>query len=137
MSIDLDRLLESGAKVVDSAKKTASDLAKQGKRQADLLAAQSKLARSQRQLGILVYNLARNGEENPLLVKKYIASIATIEAEIEDLKGEAACQYEQAAPEKHQKATYVYEAPQTKTCPQCGAEMEEDAMFCSGCGAQL
>lgn len=137
MSIDLDRLLESGAKVVDSAKKTASDLAKQGKRQADLLAAQSKLARSQRQLGILVYNLARNGEENPLLVKKYIASIATIEAEIEDLKGESTCQPEPEAPQKNQKATYVYEVPQTKICPQCGAEVEEDAMFCSGCGAQL
>ncbi len=138
MNIDLDKLMESGAKVVDSAKKTASELARQGKRQADLLAAQSKLARSQRQLGILVYNLARSGEENPLLVKKYIAAIAAIEAEIEDLKGESGCACEGAPTcESTQKITYVYEAPQTKTCPQCGAEVEEDAVFCSGCGAQL
>ena len=132
MSIDLDRILETGAKVVDSAKKTAADLAKQGKRQADLLAAQNKLAKTQRQLGILVYSLARKGEENPTLVQKYIASIASIEAEIEDLKGEAAVH---AEPEKPVKVTYVYETP--KTCLQCGAEVREDAMFCSSCGAQL
>ena len=26
---------------------------------------------------------------------------------------------------------------EAKTCPQCGCEVEEDALFCSGCGAQL
>ena len=24
-----------------------------------------------------------------------------------------------------------------KNCPQCGCEVEEDALFCPGCGAQL
>lgn len=134
MSIDLDRILETGAKVMDGAKKTAADLAKQGKRQADLLAAQNKLAKTQRQLGILVYKLACKGEENPALVQKYIASLASIEAEIEDLKGEAKVH---PAPENSVKVTYVYQAPATKTCAQCGAEVQEDAMFCSICGAQL
>lgn len=133
MSIDLDRILESGARVMDSAKKTASDLARQGKRQADLLAAQNKLAKMQRQLGALVYDLARQGEENPMLVKKYIASIAAIEAEIEDLKTsqpEQKTQTEYASVELNKK-------PEAKTCPQCGAEVQEGAVFCSSCGAQL
>lgn len=133
MSIDLDHILESGARVMDSAKKTASDLAKQGKRQADLLAAQNKLAKTQRQLGILVYDLARKGEENPLLVKKYIAAIAAIEAEIEDLKGSQPVQ--KNAPEY--ASVSVQQKTEAATCPQCGAEVQEGAVFCSCCGAQL
>jgi len=118
---------------MDSAKRTASDLAKQGKRQADLLAAQNKLAKIQRQLGILVYDLARKGEENPLLVKKYIAAIAAIEAEIRDLKGGHPMQ------ENAQKCTLVnvHQEPEAVNCPQCGAEVQKGAMFCSSCGAQL
>ena len=37
MNIDVDKILETGAKVVDSAKKTAGELAQKGKKQVDLL----------------------------------------------------------------------------------------------------
>ena len=59
VNIDIDRILEAGAKAVDTAKKTATDLAREGKRQTDLLALQGKKAKAERQLGALVYSLAK------------------------------------------------------------------------------
>lgn len=128
VNIDIDRILEAGAKAVDTAKKTATDLAREGKRQTDLLALQGKKAKAERQLGALVYSLAKNGEENRPLVEKYIAAIGALDDKIHELKNRSAAEGE--AP------IDVPETP-TKTCPQCGCEVEEDALFCSGCGAQL
>ena len=125
VNIDIDRILEAGAKAVDTAKKTATDLAREGKRQTDLLALQGKKAKAERQLGALVYSLAKNGEENRPLVEKYIAAIGALDDKIHELKNQSAAEGE--AP------IDVPETP-TKTCPQW---VEEDALFCSGCGAQL
>lgn len=127
VNIDLDRILETGAKVVDNAKKTAVDLAQKGKRQTDILAAQGKMAKAERQLGALVYSLAKNGEENQMLVNKYVEAIAALEAQIEELKSQPGADETAAAPVP----------PAVKACPQCGREVEEDALFCGGCGAQL
>lgn len=132
MNIDLDKILETGAQLADSAKKTATDLAQKGKKQVDLMNAQTRLSKAQRQLGALVYSLEKNGEKNDLLVKKYVDAISAIEEEIETLKKQ----------ESQGQSTYTYtyapaQEPGKKTCPQCGAEVDEDALFCSGCGAQL
>lgn len=135
MNIDMDRILETGAKVMDSAKKTAVELAQKGKKQVDLLDAQAKKTKAERQLGALVYSLAKNAEENELLVKKYIDAIAAIDAEIEELKKEAPVEEEPVC--CAEPAGAAEEGTGKKTCPQCGAEVEEDALFCNGCGAQL
>ena len=128
VNIDIDRILEAGAKAVDTAKKTAADLAREGKRQTDLLALQGKKSKAERQLGALIYSLAKNGEENRPLVEKYIAAIGALDDKIRELKS-------QPAPEG--EAPIDMPEPATKTCPQCGCEVEEDALFCPGCGAQL
>ena len=124
MPFDLNNLLKTGGELAQAAKDTAADLAQRGKRQLDLTAAQNRLAKAQRQLGALVYSLVRTGEENQPLIDKYVDAIAKIEAEIETLRAEGVV----AAPAP---------AAPAKTCPQCGAEVEEDALFCGGCGAQL
>lgn len=124
MSFDLNDLLDRGGALAGSAKKTAAELAQRGRRQLELTAAQSRLSKAQRQLGALVYSLVRSGEENRPLVDKYVEAIAAVEAEIEALRADGA---EPAAQPR----------PAAKTCPQCGAEVEEDTLFCSGCGAQL
>lgn len=128
VNIDIDRILEVGAKAVDTAKKTAADLAREGKRQTDLLALQGKKSKAERQLGALVYSLAKNGEENRPLVEKYIAAIGALDDKITELKSQPAAEGEAPAQEP---------AAPEKTCPQCGCEVEEDALFCPGCGAQL
>ena len=130
--LDIEMLKEQGLQLVDSAKKTAQDLADKGKNKLDLLNQQARLSKAQRQLGALVYSLHKAGEENPALVEKY--ERAEVEAQ------EAAENTEpEAAPAEDEK---IEEEPiqlrgETKTCPVCKAEVDGDALFCNHCGAQL
>ncbi|MCF2556396.1 zinc ribbon domain-containing protein [Fournierella massiliensis] len=130
--MDFDKILRAGSKAAESAKKTAAELADKGKKQVNLVNEQSKLARAQRQLGALVYSLHVNGEENQPLVEKYIQAVAEIEANIERLKTEA-----DADVSDPEFTDVTGEEAHGRYCPQCGAEVEEDALFCNHCGAQL
>lgn len=156
--LDIEMLKEQGLQLVDSAKKTAQDLADKGKNKLDLLNQQARLSKAQRQLGALVYSLHKAGEENPALVEKYIDAVAEVEKAIEEIKAnmtdderaeveaqEAAEDTEsEAAPEEAAPAEdeEIEEEPiqlrgETKTCPVCKAEVDGDALFCNHCGAQL
>lgn len=153
--LDIEMLKEQGLQLVDSAKKTAQDLADKGKNKLDLLNQQARLSKAQRQLGALVYSLHKAGEENPALVEKYIDAVAEVEKAIEEIKAnmtdderaeveaqEAAENTEsedEAAPAEDEE---IEEEPiqlrgETKTCPVCKAEVDGDALFCNHCGAQL
>ena len=156
--LDIEMLKEQGLQLVDSAKKTAQDLADKGKNKLDLLNQQARLSKAQRQLGALVYSLHKAGEENPALVEKYINAVAEVEKAIEEIKAnmtdderaeveaqEAAENTEsEAAPEEAAPAEdeEIEEEPiqlrgETKICPVCKAEVDGDALFCNHCGAQL
>ena len=124
MKFDFDKILQAGSKAAETAKKTAVELADKGKKQVDLANEKNKLAKAQRQLGALVYSLHVNGEENQPLVEKYIQAIAEIEANIEALQAD-------------QAEIIAEEVELKKVCSQCGGEVEEDALFCNHCGAQL
>ena len=146
--LDIEMLKEQGLQLVDTAKKTAQDLADKGKNQLDLINQQARLSKAQRQLGALVYSLHKAGEENQPLVDKYIEAVAEVEKAIEEIKAnmtpeeymEATAQAEEdtAAPEEEE----IEEEPvqlrgETKICPVCKAEVDGDALFCNHCGAQL
>ena len=156
--LDIEMLKEQGLQLVDSAKKTAQDLADKGKNKLDLLNQQARLSKAQRQLGALFYSLHKAGEENPALVEKYIDAVAEVEKAIEEIKAnmtdderaeveaqEAAENTEsEAAPEEAAPAEdeEIEEEPiqlrgETKICPVCKAEVDGDALFCNHCGAQL
>ena len=145
MAFDFDLLMKKGAEVAEAAKRTAVDLADKGKKQVDLVNEQAKLAKAQRQLGALVYSLAKSGEENQPLGDKYMQAIADIEAAIEELKAEGV-EAEQPVEEPvvvdmveepTEAAEELADEPKPHTCPQCHAEVQEDALFCNQCGAQL
>lgn len=157
--LDIEMLKEQGLQLVDTARKTALDLADKGKNQLELVNQQARLSKAQRQLGALVYSLHKTGEENQPLVDKYIEAIAEIEAAIEELKAgmtpeeyaeaeataaaeEPATAEEPAAEPAPAGEEAIEEEPiqlrgETKTCPVCSSEVDGDALFCNHCGAQL
>lgn len=143
--MDFSKIKEMGLEYAEKGKNAAMDLAERGKTQAKIVNEQAKLAKAQRQLGALVYSLAKGNEENQPLVDQYIEMIGTIEQEIAALKASL-------TPAEAAEVEYVIHeepaaAPETpadppaaesrKTCPQCGAPVSEDALFCNKCGAQL
>ena len=140
--LDIEMLKEQGLQLVDSAKRTAQDLADKGKNKLDLLNQQARLSKAQRQLGALVYSLHKAGEENPALVEKYIDAVAEVEKAIEEIKANMTDDERaevEAAPAEDED---IVEEPiqlrgETKTCPVCKAEVDGDALFCNHCGAQL
>ena len=148
--LDIEMLKEQGLQLVDSAKKTAQDLADKGKNKLDLLNQQARLSKAQRQLGALVYSLAKGNEENQPLVDKYIEMIGSIEANLNALKeslGPAAEVITHDLDEEPAQGSGITVEPTVekdkkpdtdkKTCPQCGAPVSDDALFCNKCGAQL
>ena len=132
--LDIEMLKEQGLQLMDSAKKTAQDLADKGKNKLDLLNQQARLSKAQRQLGALVYSLHKAGEENPALVEKYIDAVAEVEAQEADAAAEDAPEQEQ---EEEIEEEPIQLRGETKICPVCKAEVDGDALFCNHCGAQL
>lgn len=149
--LDIEMLKEQGLQIMDTAKKTAIDIADKGKNQLELLNQQARLSKSQRQLGALVYSLHKAGEENQPLVDKYIEAIAEIEKNIEEIKAHmtpaerAEAEAETVEAETEPEAADeepVEEEPdrprgETKICPVCHSEVDAEALFCNHCGAQL
>ena len=144
--MDFNKIKEMGLEYAEKGRNAAMDLAERGKTQAKIVNAQAKLARAQRQLGALVYSLAKGNEENQPLVDKYIEMIGTIEAELASLKESLDPVAVETSPEPPAEpaddisagaAAETGSQPEKKTCPQCGAPVSEDALFCNKCGAQL
>ncbi len=86
MDFDFNKLKEMGLEYAEKGKNAAIDLAERGKTQAMIVSEQAKLLKAQRQLGALVYSLAKGNEENQPLVDKYIEMIDSIEQELASLK---------------------------------------------------
>mgnify|MGYP000137571790 CR=1 FL=1 len=140
--MDFNKIKAMGLEYAEKGKNAAMDLAEKGKTQALLVNEQGKLLKAQRQLGALVYSLAKGKEENQPLVDKYIEMIDTIEQEITRLKAtltpvEAAEVNFEAPMEEAEEPAPQDAEPARKTCPQCGAPVSADALFCNKCGAQL
>ena len=148
--MDFNKIKEMGLEYAEKGRNAAMDLAERGRTQAKIVSEQTKLARAQRQLGALVYSLAKGNEENQPLVDKYIEMIANIEQELADLKAslEPDTIIETTFEEKDEADDVTEDAPaapaeekpeadEAKTCPQCGAPVSDDALFCNKCGAQL
>ena len=141
--MDFNKIKEMGLEYAEKGRNAAMDLAK-------IVSEQTKLARAQRQLGALVYSLAKGNEENQPLVDKYIEMISSIEANLNALKeslGPAAEVITHDLDEEPAEGSGITVEPTVekdkkpdtdkKTCPQCGAPVSEDALFCNKCGAQL
>ena len=122
--MDFNKLKEMGLEYAEKGKNAAMDLAERGKTQAKIVSEQAKLAKAQRQLGAL--ELASLKEAlGPAAVE------ITRDLEEEPVAADAAPTEEPAA----ETPAAAEDAP--KACPQCGAPVSDDALFCNKCGAQL
>ena len=132
--MDFNKIKAMGLEYAEKGKNAAMDLAEKGKTQALLVNEQGKLLKAQRQLGALVYSLAKGKEENQMIdtIEQEITRLkATLTpAEAAEVDYEVPVEEEEAAPEQPAQ-------PARKTCPQCGAPVSDDALFCNKCGAQL
>ena len=144
--MDFNRIKEMGLEYAEKGKNAALDLAEKGKTQALIVNEQGKLLKAQRQLGALVYSLAKGKEENQPLVDKYIEMIDNIEQEIARLKASltpaeaAEAEYvvhEEVPADQPEASAAEAVSEEHKACPQCGAPVSDDALFCNKCGAQL
>ena len=150
--MDFNKLKEKGLEYVEKGRLAAADLTEKGRIQTRILTDQAKLIRAQRQLGALVYSLAKGNEENQPLVDKYIDMIGAIEQEIAQLKAKltpAEVQEVERAvadveidpadvmDQTEDEAEPMETAGADHCCPQCGAPVEPGSLFCNKCGAQL
>ena len=137
--MDFNKIKEMGLEYAEKGRNAAMDLAERGRTQAKIVSEQTKLARAQRQLGALVYSLAKGNEENQPLVDKYIEMIANIEQELSDLKAslepdtviettfeETEEADDVTADAAAEPAEAKPEDDEAKTCPQCGAHHDRD-----------
>lgn len=122
---NFDRFKQGAASLADAAVKTGSTLYGKGKTQINLLSLETKLSKAQRQLGALVYSLHKSGETNDTLVQRYLLAIEAIEGQIA------------AETAKNKPAAAMPGGVATVLCPQCGAEVDPNAIFCPGCGNKL
>lgn len=150
--MDFNKLKEKGLEYVEKGRLAAADLTEKGRIQTRILTDQAKLIRAQRQLGVLVYSLAKGNEENQPLVDKYIDMIGAIEQEIAQLKAKLTPaevrEVERAVADveidpadvmdqTEDEAEPMETAGADHCCPQCGAPVEPGSLFCNKCGAQL
>lgn len=150
--MDFNKLKEKGLEYVEKGRLAAADLTEKGRIQTRILTDQAKLIRAQRQLGVLVYSLAKGNEENQPLVDKYIDMIGAIEQEIAQLKAKLTPaevqEVERAVADVEIDPTDVMDQTEDEAepmetagadhcCPQCGAPVEPGSLFCNKCGAQL
>ena len=150
--MDFNKLKEKGLEYVEKGRLAAADLTEKGRIQTRILTDQAKLIRAQRQLGVLVYSLAKGNEENQPLVDKYIDMIGAIEQEIAQLKAKltpAEVQEVERAvadveidpadvmDQTEDEAEPMETAGADHCCPPCGAPVEPGSLFCNKCGAQL
>ena len=124
MNDTVNRFLDGVANVADATVKAAGELVNKGKTQVSVLTLESKLQKAQAKLGAAAYTLIK---ENTLAAKALSAYVD----EVDEVK--SALLHARAA----QAGSAVKKAKATKLCPLCGEEVEEDAMFCNGCGNKL
>lgn len=150
---DFDKIKAAGIQCAEKGVDLANDLADRAQKKAQLLNDQNKLSKAQRELGALVYSLAKNGENNQPLLDKYIDAISALEQEIEQLQSSETPAYEPVEEDIEVEVVEDYtetpaepvapaapveeQAPAKAFCPQCGAPAAADALFCNRCGAQL
>ena len=90
-----------------------------GKQKFDISSLEVKLKKEYEKLGKLYFGMIKDTEPNNEKVAEIVAAIKEKKAEIKERKAK------------------LNEARNKRICPQCGAAIEEDSVYCNFCGAEL
>ena len=125
MDFDFTKLQEAASSLAQKAVQGVNFVARKGKATYDRFTLENELSKAQRQLGAYYYNQVKMGVDHESAVAECIAKIDSILDRLNEMEddGDAAA-----------------ETPETEccegVCPECGAPMAENALFCSQCGAK-
>lgn len=122
MNKTVDKVLTGVGKAADAAVKTTGDLMHKGKLQLDIKAQQSRLDEIYQKLGAEVYEQLKAGQTDLQTLEPYVKQADKAHARLAALKL------------RQMQAKVGTDA--VKLCPLCGAVLEKEDLFCSGCGAQ-
>ena len=146
--MDFNKIKEMGLEYAEKGRNAAMDLAERGRTQAKIVIQAAQAYRARRQLGALVYSLAKgNGQTSPLWMS-LLEMIGSMQGNtLKESLGPAAEVITHDLDEEPAEGSGITVEPTVekdkkpdtdkKTCPQCGAPVSEDALFCNKCGAQL
>lgn len=131
--MDFNKIKEMGLEYAEKGKNAAMDLAERGKTQAKIVNEQTKLARAQRQLGALVYSLAKGNEENQPLVDKYIEMIDAIEKNLAALREHRDARSGSCPGTRSTGGQRDHRVPHRRTAC-CRGKEDLPAVWCAGLG---
>ena len=114
-----DEILDKAKVAFDVAVKTTEDVAQTGKKKFNIASLESKLSKDYKALGEAFYDFKKKGELDNEAVDALILAIDDKKAEIEAIKEE------------------IRKAKSNRVCANCGADIDDDIIFCPICGQKL
>ncbi len=118
--MNFDNILVKAKEVFETAYKKADDVVSAQKQKFDISSLEAKLSKDFEALG-RIYFEAVCKEQNPEgeEAEKLIKAIAEKTAQIEEMKKE------------------VFKSKNKKICPECGAALDKNSLYCSVCGVKI
>lgn len=114
-----DDAINKVKEVADVAYKKTNEIVNTGKQKFDIASLQNKRSKDFEKLGEIYYNSIKDTEIEDFDVKNLVAEINDKNAKIIELNKQ------------------INSAKHKRICPVCSAVINENAVFCSVCGAKL
>ncbi len=114
-----DNAIIKAKEAFDIACKKTNEVVSTSKQKLDVASIQNKRSKDFEKLGEIYYNLIKDTEIDDVNTAKIVTEIKEKNTKIAELKSE------------------INNAKHKRTCPVCSAAINNDAAFCSVCGAKV
>lgn len=115
----LDNAVNKAKEAIDIACKKTGEVVTTQKQKFDVAAEENKRSKDFAKLGEIYFEMIKDSETDNTQVNELVEAIKEKNAKIDELKSE------------------IYAAKNKRICPNCAANIADDAVFCSSCGTKL
>ena len=115
----LNNAVSKAKEAWDVVSKKTGEAVSVGKQKFDISSLEVKLKKEYEKLGKLYFEMIKDSEPNNEKVAEIVSAIKEKKDEIKDRKAK------------------LNEARNKRICPNCGAAIEEDSVYCNFCGTEL